>query len=545
MATPTQFQKKYERSKSLADMYVYYERLKQDGYTQLYYTVKKNLGIQRGSLKELQKTSENLRRMGAIEKAKETAFIQKVFHKPISVDFDNRKSVKEFIDVLNEAMNFKDLYKRNLQLLLKTDKQKTTISYFPSYFIQAWNAYSDILWEKVASEFERTGRSLDMIFEEQLKKDMNFLVVDSIERMFRAQPELGQEAQQYADAYKALLGNIGTIDTPGSLAQQFKDIYKLDALGDSLKKALKAEKEKISLESYKKAGESKKFKDSLKIQQGQRGGIALEAIENLCVQVISQMKINGKVEAIRGGGYGIKSDNMYLYGIDTEPIVDVLERIKDTDREHNIEKAEEINKYLRTLDDGFIVYSNAKNYTMSTKFFKEAGFSAGAEISAQTYLEVMKKVNKNVRTFIGVMINSMKDAVGENMDLYDIVCQNLAQDIAMMLFDDYETVGKDLQKTGVKSIHIMDLNGVFLPLSFFFDLMARAIDEIGKTPEELVKVEYRTPKKIKYDTNKEIQQTRARGEAPWASQKEEALRDTKISYHFLKDFRDILSQYMK
>lgn len=545
MATPTQFQKKYERSKSLADMYVYYERLKQDGYTQLYYTIKKNLGIQRGSLKELQKTSENLRRMGAMEKAKETAFVQKVFHKPISVDFDDRKSVKEFIDVLNEAMNFKDLYKRNLQLLLKTDKQKTTISYYPSYFIQAWNAYSDTLWEKVASEFERTGRSLDIIFEEQLKKDMNFLVVDSIERMFRAQPELGQEAQQYADAYKALLGSIGTIDTPGSLAQQFKNIYKLDALGDSLKKALKAEKEKISLESYKKAGKSKKFKDSLKVQQGQRGGIALEAIENLCVQVISQMKINGKVETIRGGGYGIKSDNMYLYGIDTGPIGNVLERIKDTDREHNIEKAEEINKYLQTLDDGFIVYSNAKNYTMSTKFFKEAGFSAGAEISAQTYLEVMKKVNKNVRTFIGVMINSMKDAVGENMDLYDTVCQNLAQDIAMMLFDDYETVGKDLRKTGVKSIHIMDLNGVFLPLSFFLDLMARAIDEIGRTPEGLVKVEYRTPKKIKYDTNEEIRQARARGEAPWASQKEEALRDTKISYHFLKDFRDILFQYMK
>lgn len=545
MATPTHFQKKYERSKSLADMYVYYERLKQDGYTQLYDTIKKNLGLQRGSLKEFQKTSENLRRMGAMEKTKETAFIQKVFHKPISVDFDDRKSVKEFIDVLNEAMNFKDLYKRNLQLLLKTDKQKTTISYYPSYFIQAWNAYSDTLWEKVESEFERTGRSLDIIFEEQIQKDMNFLVVDSIERMFRAQPELGQEAQQYADAYKALLGSIGTIDTPGSLAQQFKDIYKLDSLGDSLKKALKAEKEKISLESYKKAGKSKKFKDSLKVQQGQRGGIALEAIENLCVQVISQMKIDGKVEAIHGGKYGIKPDNMYLYGIDAEPIVDVLERIKDTDREHNIEKAKEINGYLQTLDDGFIVYSNAKNYTMSTKFFKESGFSAGAEISAQTYLEVMKKVNKNVRTFIGVMINTMKDAVGENMDLYDTVCQNLAQDVAMMLFDDYETVGKDLRKTGVKSIHIMDLNGVFLPLSFFLDLMARAIDEIGRTPEGLVKVEYKTPKKIKYDTNEKIRQARANGDSPWALQKEEALHNTKISYHFLKDFRDILSQYVK
>ena len=52
-------------------------------------------------------------------------------------------------------------------------------------------------------------------------------------------------------------------------------------------------------------------------------------------------------------------------------------------------------------------------------------------------------------------------------------------------------------------------------------------------------------KKIKYDTNEKIRQARARGEAPWALQKEEALRDTKISYHFLKDFRDILSQYMK
>lgn len=62
--------------------------------------------------------------MGAMEKAKETAFIQKVFHKSISVNFDDKKSVKEFIDVLNEAMNFKDLYQRNLQLLLKTNKQK-------------------------------------------------------------------------------------------------------------------------------------------------------------------------------------------------------------------------------------------------------------------------------------------------------------------------------------------------------------------------------------------------------------------------------------
>ena len=99
-----------------------------------------------------------------------------------------------------------------------------------------------------------------------------------------------------------------------------------------MKKALKAEKEKISLESYKKAGASKKFKDSLKAQQAQRGGIAVEAIENLCVQGISQMKINGKVETIRGGGYGIKPDNMYLYRIDAGPIVNVLERIKDTDR---------------------------------------------------------------------------------------------------------------------------------------------------------------------------------------------------------------------
>lgn len=60
-------------------MYVYYERLKQDGYTQLYYTVKKNLGIQRDSLKELQKTSENLRRMGAMEKQKKQLLFKRSF----------------------------------------------------------------------------------------------------------------------------------------------------------------------------------------------------------------------------------------------------------------------------------------------------------------------------------------------------------------------------------------------------------------------------------------------------------------------------------
>ena len=543
MATPTQFQKKYERSKSLADMYVYYERLKEDGYVSLYNEVKNQLELQKGSLEELKKTSANLRRMGMVERQKELALLKQIFGQTINVDLDDKASIKDFLDTFNQALNFKEIYQRNLQLLLTTDKKKSAISYFPTYFLQAWRAHKEIFIGKIIKEFEQTGTAIDILFENQLKEDMNLLVIDGIKRMFKAEPELGEQAKEFSDAYNNLIKGIGNLKQQGSFAQEIAKIYQLDKLSENFRKAAREETKKRNGKSLLDLAYSKTFSDVVNQQMAQRGGITHEAIENLTIDILSKMKVNGKIKTYRSGSHNVKPDNIYTYDIDIKPIIEAFEEKMESGRAENIARAEKVNQYLKNVDKGFIIYSNAKNYQLSSDHFKRRGFSAGTTISAESYLEVMKNVNKNVRTFIGVMINTAKGAVGADADLHDLIVQNMAQDIAMMLFDDYETIGRELKGSGARAIHVMNLNGIFIPLSFFFEILAKAIDEIGRAPEGLVVANFTTPG-IYYKTNMAIQKDRENGISPWAFQKEKALKDTKISYYFLRDFRKILDKYL-
>ena len=543
MATPSKFQKKYERSKSLADMYVYYERLKEDGYIPLYNEVKNQLELQKGSLKELQKTSSNLRRMGMVERQKELALLKQIFGQTINVNLDDRTSIKNFLDTFNQALNFKEIYQRNLQLLLTTDKKKATISYFPTYFLQAWRAHKENFVGKITKEFEQTGIAIDILFENQLKEDMNLLVTDGIKRMFKAEPELGKQAEEFSDAYNNLIKGIGSLKQQGSFAQEIAKIYQLDKLSENFRKAAREEIEKKNGKSLLDLAYSKTFSNVVNRQMAQRGGLTHEAIENLAIDTLSKMKLNGKIHTYRSGSHNVKPDNIYTYDIDMNPIIEAFEEKMESGRAENIARAEKVNQYLKDIDKGYIIYSNAKNYQLSTTHFKNKGFSAGSTISAESYLEVMKNVNKNVRTFIGVMINTAKGAVGADLDLHDLIVQNMAQDIAMMLFDDYETIGKELKGSGARAIHIMNLNGIFIPLSFFFEILAKAIDEVGRTPEGLVVANFTTPG-IYYKTNKEIQRDRENGGSPWNIQKEKALENTKISYYFLRDFRNIIDKYL-
>ena len=43
-----------------------------------------------------------------------------------------------------------------------------------------------------------------------------------------------------------------------------------------------------------------------------------------------------------------------------------------------------------------------------------------------------------------------------------------------MLFDDFSTIGTDVNDA--TAIHIMNLNGVLIPLSFFLHIYAEALD---------------------------------------------------------------------
>ena len=111
----------------------------------------------------------------------------------------------------------------------------------------------------------------------------------------------------------------------------------------------------------------------------------------------------------------------------------------------------------------------------------------------------------------------------DKTDYADIISKN----IAYLLFDDYNTIGAGLEN-GPDAIHIMNLNGLFVPISSILFALADAIDN-EQSIRGIVKTSIKIPK-IMYDTNDYGSLTP--GEA-WRTQRETMLADTRIETHFL------------
>ena len=69
----------------------------------------------------------------------------------------------------------------------------------------------------------------------------------------------------------------------------------------------------------------------------------------------------------------------------------------------------------------------------------------------------------------------------------------LAQDVAYMLFDDYTTIGT--KSASSRAIHIMNLNGIMIPLSLILILLADAIENLDdlKAQRQIVNVKIKSP----------------------------------------------------
>jgi hypothetical protein len=77
--------------------------------------------------------------------------------------------------------------------------------------------------------------------------------------------------------------------------------------------------------------------------------------------------------SIHSGSKGIKADNILTLSIDPSIVSDALAQA-DGSRDSNIAALSELGSKLTDLDDGFIVYSSDKNYTLNNNF---SGFGAG------------------------------------------------------------------------------------------------------------------------------------------------------------------------
>lgn len=519
-------------AKSLSDLYVYYKRLKSDGF---YPNLAKYVSSTSWRiLFQTQKYSLDasaIRAQAQAEFSKEKALLKEKFGVDINFDYYRDQSdFKEVIEALNVCLNLKEVYERNVQVIKNTN-MKGVFTWYPTYFMHAWQEAWPTISKRFYQEFE-SGMEASIILSNILDDMLPDICVLGIQKMLDG-PEVEHSSVDpvLKNAYSILVNQIGSVSSVGSVAQQIYKTYQLDDLKKNLLKDMKVKNGKIYANDFRP-----KAKKMVSKQIHQRGGFSLEAIETAIFQQIAST-LQGAT-AIHSGSREIKADNILTLSIDSNIVYKYLEEANGT-REGNIKALTELGEKLSNLNEGFIVYSSDKNWSLNAGFKGFDGGSVGENV--QSFINNVYKNSSSMNTLIGAIQQLGEGAMLSGQK--DVFERLLAQDVAYMLFDDFSTIG--VATPGGKAIHVMNLNGILMPMSVFLSMIADAIESVDKEElQRLARVTIQAPP-ILWETQEEQEKAYPnQGRTAWEVQKQWALDNTKISLRFLKDFKSFVTSLL-
>lgn len=580
-------------SESMASNYVFYERLKNNrsGYSYLYGKIKPTLNRYREEIGESVVDDSKVRAMAEAELAKEIRVLQDVFGTEIDASRfltgGRLNDFKELYDGLTKAINsslgIKEIYERNVTLIQTSKKRispitnellsggkKSIISFYHTYLIQQIEIDLDDIAKGLEEVFNNLppNKSLEEAAKEFLQVRLRETCKQAALRMFsperelelQAELELGlspAELQRQREAYQELYFALSQEDSNSSpFVQQLFDIYKVQDVIKALTEEID-NSGRIASRTRNAKGKYGIANDATFKQVGvnihQRGGLTLEAFENFTVNTILK-KTGQKGGSVSSGATGMKADNIITLEIDADRVARSLAESYQAgsgseNRAKNVQAIEKLYDDLKDVRNGFIVYSSAKNYTYNDKF---GGFSAGQEQNIGNFLEMMDDVSrstrKNYKTLMGIILQLGEGAIGAKVLDKDNIENLLAQNIALFLFDDFQTLGGE--SPGPTAIHLMDLNGIYVPLSFILFLLADAIrfarEDVSRI-RDVASVRINASP-ILFPTAADQRKWEKENEATpieaWNEQRYQAQKSTTIRAHFLKNFQQIITSFL-
>lgn len=541
--------------------YVYYQRLlknKNEEYRKLGITMRQSLLDFSEIASDPKNISAYFAQMARREFAKEEKMLREYFDADkLNYYLEDKNAAKKIIDTVNAVLGIKDVYERNLQVLLNNNGQKNLITWFPTYFNRAFDAaWSDegsqvdgIILPKLNALMEERIKEEEPTDEAGFRKAVSAVINENIDEIVRYALILMFDAgvethvdQQYQTAYRELLA--ATKKNSAASRQYIADIkqvYELDKITD------------ILMENFDPEAQAKDFKAKASKVKGKvganihsRGGYNLE---NYLTFVINEafksgLKTGGniqKVEAHSSGSTGQKADVIINIGLNTSAIEKWLESSTFGTREKDRAALTELQRKLKNFQDGFIVYTNVKNYTVNSDFERRGGFSAGEAIKLRTFAGISKQIIPDGKKFTIALMNTIPGALNDKN--YGQVKTALARSIAAFLFDDFSTIGNDI-KQGANALHLFSLNGIYVPLSWFFYQLSLSFSNAEQkiNSNGLVRITIKEPSEIEFPTQAHqiAWQKKNGGQSAWRYQADEALDSTTITVHFLGAIKELL-----
>lgn len=498
--------------------------------------------------------------LGKKEQQKEILLIKKVLGDDT---VSNSTDIKEFIKLFNHVMIGKVQFENalfRLDVALSKESQgkefraPTIASYFTSYLATALTANIND-WLK--------GRGKELATKDFLEWDMNLnqlvdqSIKDAFEDMLTIDKEKAKEIYGSSESWEEVLSAVKEIE---GFDSDFKKMVKSKIDFNRLSGLLKDEKVNLKNKKNNNISTLIKTKDYLNLGSDKKSRGIGGSVQETLMQIMEQMGLVAQSAVSKSGktmsSEIMKTDTIALYSFDktinTEEIVkgvvDGLDKAMEPSK--NLAESVEIMKkyneqHLSKLNESFIVYGSTKSYSMSDSFRE---FGGGGERKLEAAAGVINQAGVAspdvVSRYINAAYSTIPDAILEGRtEIKEELKVALMSSMAELLFDDWTTIGE--QKVGAQAIHVLQLEGVEIPLSVFLMATGAAMRETASNMESLAKIIISVPKEILYkDTINVKGDQLSIVTEKWNEQLKAAKSQSTFEVKFLSNFKTMIKKWI-
>ena len=546
--------------KTLQGRWVFYDRLATDNdgrYKKLHDAAKGNLLEWCNIENRATAAATNLRTIAIAERKKEIALLQEIFGNKVVFDLDSPTIEKDMVQCFNSFLNLSSVFERNLEQLLGTEGQKNVMSWFPSYFNKAFKTYEKEIASRIngfsAKDVDSYIVRLEAVLEDVIQKaTMDALLIMSgqdVRGIPGAKREMKNSDEKHDQAYKEFAQALSALPTNNKYVKQIMDIYGLSKIKDEIINNTKKQRKKPTKSDV---GKIIINTSDIHSKAGNFVEVVREAMINLCANGVKDLKIADKqiqatvtsnIKAVRMGELNMRDDLVVGVGFSSNVIEDFFrENVPlSASKQDSIQYMKRLNDELQQHKNTFIIHTSSKNYSVNNNFMSRGGYGT-IKMNLATFEDTLAEAHLRSTNIVTAIMQTVNGAIGHEENIKKNLEDSLSEYFGQILFDDVATIGSSMAKQNNKSIHIMDLQQMEIPLSVFLFAMADAF-EVGSN-RDFVSIRITPPQKILYETmDKQISAFPNSSIGAWMAQREDSLNKTEITTHFFKKIKDFMQNF--
>lgn len=447
----------------------------------------------------------------------------------------------------------------------KSEGHMTAATLFGDYFNpvvdEKWKTFRDGQGMASITRFENGELYVDEGSTKQVIEEFySECQMEQLSRLSKSVTNEGtpQEVKLYEDLAK-LIPILNDRSNP--LANAFMRSLGMDSFSERLMASIKKAQKKNPNRKFSQTDYKRIMKSRLHVSQSQRGLIA-EELNNVFIrdvlEPLTRENPNLKVAAYRVGGNRSKIDAVvglfkqeWIAGVDEEEFNKLLDMISDigangASDELMQQDIERVYARMQTLglDNSALILRTDKNYVLG-KHLQAEGFR-GTSFNYDRMLGLLNQLglfgSETTDTAIAAYMNTAPGALFDNhMELQEAFRTSLSRIFQEAMFDDVATIAGNNQAPTANIIHVFNLSGVTVPLSYMLQSAARALDAATQSLYMSMEVRAELPKEedflFRNGDTKGIDMAPMR----WEKQAEKAHSATTFTIYFGKEFVDVLA----